>query len=133
MIFHAENQCNTFRTFNLSPKEDIKRPRRLLARISKVSQFMAVREAWNESKVMPDISLTTVKRYLRESNLYGRVAVKFATFNTSQIQKRYQWCKEYSGFSAADWSKVIFSYKCCIERHSSSCTFARRPKNSRFQ
>ena len=72
---------------------------------------MTPREAWNESKVMPNISLTTVKRYLIESNLYGRVPAKKPMLNTWQIQKRYKWCKTYLGFSAVDWSKVIF----CIE------------------
>ena len=56
------------------PGKTSKRQRRLLSRMSKVNPFMTAREAWNESKVMPDISLSTVRRYLRESNLYSRVA-----------------------------------------------------------
>jgi len=47
---------------------------------------MTAREAWNESIVMLDVSLTTVKRYLRESNLYCRVAAKKPMLNTLQIQ-----------------------------------------------
>ena len=37
-----------------------RRQGRLLSRISKPNQFMTAREAWNDSKVMPDIPLTRV-------------------------------------------------------------------------
>ena len=63
------------------PRKTSKRQKRLLSRISKANPFMTAREVWNESKVMPDISVTTVKRYLRESNLYGRVAAKKPMLN----------------------------------------------------
>ena len=79
------------------------------------------------------VSVCTVKRYLCKNNLHGRVASKKPLLNSVQIKKRIRWCKAYSLFTTTDWSKVIFSDECRVEKHSSLRKFVRRPINDRFK
>ena len=65
-----------------------KRQRRLLCKTSNINPFLTAREVWAASKIMPNVSFKTVKRYLRQSNLHGRVAAKIPLLNALQIQKR---------------------------------------------
>jgi len=115
------------------PRKATERERRLLSMTSKRNPFLTAREVRNEAKILSDVSLTTIKRYLRESNLHGRVAAKKPLLNKVQTQKRKKWCQAYSVFSTADWSKVIYSDECRIENYSSRRTFVRRPINQRFK
>jgi len=117
---------------NGRPLKTTERERRLLCRTSKMNPFWTAREVWNASRSMPNVSLTTVKRYLRQNNLLGRVAARKPLLNALQIKRRIKWCKAYLAFGAPQWNKVIFSDECRIERHSSRRTFVRRPINSRF-
>ena len=50
---------------------------------------MTTREVWAASKSMPNVSLTTDKRYLRQSNLHGRVAAKKLLLNALEIKKDF--------------------------------------------
>ena len=54
-----------------------KRQRRLLSKILKANPFMTAGKAWNESKFMLNISLTTVKRYLKKNNLYSETDTEY--------------------------------------------------------
>ena len=56
------------------PLKTIERQRRLLCRSSNINTFLIARETWAASKSMPNLPLTTVKRYLRQSNLHSRVS-----------------------------------------------------------
>jgi len=114
------------------PMKSTPRQRRLLSIISKRHPFWTARELGNESKILQNVSLCTVKRYLCNNNLYGRVASKKPLLNNIQIGKRIKWCKAYSAWTSADWSKVIFSDECRVERHCNRRKFVRRPINQRF-
>jgi len=115
------------------PWKTTERQRRLLCKTSRNNPFLTAREIWTEAGIMPEVSLTTVKRYLRQNNLHGRVAAKKPLLSKQQIKNRKQWCRSYLSFSPAQWQKVIFSDECRIERHAGSRTFVRRPINDRFR
>ena len=115
------------------PLKTTERQRRLLCRTSNTNPFLTSRDVWAASKSIPNVSLTTVKPYLRQSNLHCRVAAKKPLLNPLQIKKRLQWCKSYLSFSAAQWNKAILSDEYLIERYSSRRTFVRHPINGRFK
>ena len=54
---------------------------------SKRNPFLTAREVRNQAKILSDVRLTTIKRYLRESNLHGRVAAKKPLLNKVQTKK----------------------------------------------
>ena len=104
------------------------RERRILSRISKKNLFWTAREVWNEAQIITDVSLCSVKPYLRMKNLHAKKPL----LNKKQVRKRINWCKAYSTFSSIDQSKVIFSDECRVKRHCSRRKFVRLPKNQRF-
>ena len=74
------------------PWKTTKRQGRLLCKTSRNNPFLIAREVWTAADNMLELSLNTVKRYLRQNNLCGRVATK-KLLNKQQIAKRIQRCK----------------------------------------
>ena len=110
------------------------RERRLLSMTSKRNPFITTKEVRNEAKILSDVSLTTIKRYLCESNLHGRVAAKKPLLNKVQTQKKKKVVSSVLSFQyRSKYSKVIYSDECRIENYSSRRTFVRRPINQRFK
>lgn len=105
---------------------------RLICRISKNNPFLTAREIGQQCEILCKASVDTVRRVLRRSGLIGRIAAKKPFLTKKQIQRRYQWCKAYSGFSAMEWKNVIFTDESKIERHSRRSRYVRRQLNHRF-
>lgn len=73
------------------------------------------------------ISVNTVKRVLRESNLFGRVAVKKPLLTSTHKRRRLSWCVERRNWSPTDWKKYIFSDECKLELLPRARQYVRRP------
>ena len=58
------------------PLKTTERQKRLLCRTSDINPFMTARKVWAASRSMPNVSLATVKCYLRQSNLQQKTAAK---------------------------------------------------------
>ena len=83
------------------------RERRCLCRYSKANPFATARQIHEEVGGPSAISISTVKRYLRNEGLFRRVSTKKPLLTKRNIQKRMTWCKEYSNYTDQDWKEVI--------------------------
>jgi len=117
---------------NGRPMKSSERERRSLSWNSKKNPFWTGREVWNEAQIITDVSLYSVKCYLRMENMHGCLAAEKPLLNKKNVRKRINWCKAYLTFSSTDWSKVIFLDECRVERHCSRWKFVRCLKNQRF-
>ena len=110
------------------PKIFTERETRLLLRTSKRFPFMTAQEVFNESFIMKNASIRSVRTYLRSGGLIGRKAAKKTMLSKANIKKRLLWCKAYSSLSMNDWKHIIFSDESRVELTSSYRRYVRRPQ-----
>jgi len=108
------------------------REKRSICRIAKKNPFLTARQVGTENGLLMKGSIDTVKRVLRNSGLFGRIAAQKPLLNKIQIKNRLQWCKSYSGWRVIDWKNVIFSDESKIQRYPESKRHVRRPINKRY-
>ena len=89
--------------------EASERERRCLCRYSKASPIATARQIYEVVGGPFAISISTVKQYLRNEGLFGRVSTNKPLLIKRNIQKRIVWCKGYSNYTDQDWKGVIFS------------------------
>jgi hypothetical protein len=114
------------------PMISTERDRRELCRYSKKNPFATATEVQRAVDSLKLASITTIKNYLRQGGLLGRVAAKKPLLSKVNIKKRLRWCKDYRPLSMNDWKNVIFSDECRIEIFSTRRQFVRRPVGQRF-
>lgn len=86
----------------------------------------------NESRDLP-LSISTVKRRLREAGLFGRVAVKKPLLRRQNKIKRLQWAKEHKNWTHEQWERVLWSDESKFEVFGSKRRiFVRRSKEERM-
>jgi hypothetical protein len=51
----------------------------------------------------------TMRRLLREQNLYGHLRAKKPAMKESHFEARFEWSKQYLDWTVEDWSSAIFS------------------------
>ena len=93
---------------------------------TKVNPFATTRQIYEVVGGPSAISISNVKRYLRNEGLFGRVSTKKPLLTKRNIQKRIEWCKGYSNYTDQDWKGVIFSNKVRISMHSTCRRYVRR-------
>jgi len=106
---------------------------RRLALSSKKNPFFVARDVYNDTKGLPDVSISTVKRMLRSQGLFGRVAAKKPLISEKNRRKRLAWCKSYLSLDAEMWRKIVFSDESKVELFSSRRRFVRRRIGQRFE
>lgn len=67
-----------------------------------------IREQMNSSRSKP-VSVTTVKRRLRDAGLFGRVAVRKPLLRPQNKKKRMQWALTHRDWTAEDFKKVLWT------------------------
>lgn len=67
-----------------------------------------IREEVNSTRDCP-VSVTTIKRRLREAGLKGCVAAKKPLLRPINKLKRLRWAKKYINWTADDWKNVLFT------------------------
>lgn len=67
-----------------------------------------IRVEVNKTQVKP-LSLTTVKRRLRDAKLYGRVAVRKPLLRPQNKKKRMQWALAHRDWTEEDFKKVLWT------------------------
>ena len=72
----------------------LERERRCLCRYSKTNPFATARQIYEEVGGPSVISISTVKRYLRNEGLFGRVSTKKPLLTKRNIQKRIECSKD---------------------------------------
>ena len=93
--------------------------------------FKTAKEGYRDSGIHTNVSVDTVKRTLRQNNLFGRTAANKPSLTKVNKAKRLQWCKEKIGWTIEDSRKVIFSDEAKIELTSHSGEKVRLPKGMR--
>ncbi len=61
------------------------------------------------SSIKKKVSVSTVKRRLKEVDLNGRVARKKPLLTKTHKRKRLEWGRKYKKWTKSDWEKVLFS------------------------
>ena len=64
------------------------------------------------------VSKTTIKRVLQEQGISNWQKKKRPALTKENARKRLLFCRQYKGWSADDWKKVIWSDECSVERGS---------------
>ncbi|XP_029656703.1 uncharacterized protein LOC115230710 [Octopus sinensis] len=114
-------------------KKLTKNDERYAIRMSKLHPKMTANDLLICCNFSGKVSLSTIKRILRRSNLFGRIAVKKPKLTASQVDKRYTWCLTKIPWNQDDWNLVIFSYECRIQLNQMSRQYIRRPPGSKLQ
>ncbi|XP_067123636.1 uncharacterized protein, partial [Centruroides vittatus] len=101
-------------TESLSPKKKTGRPRLTtpaedasLQSSSQANPFKTARKHRNELNL--SVSVDTVKRRLRQFNLFGQWAAKKQTLSIANQFDHLGFAQQYSWWDISDWENVIFS------------------------
>lgn len=79
------------------------------------------------------VSVSTVKRRLREKGLFGRTAVKKPLLRSVNKKKRLQWARAHKHWTIADWNKVLWSDESKFEIFGNRRkTYVRRRANEKY-
>jgi len=82
--------------------------------------------------VCPKVSVITVRRYLRKSELFGQISARKPLLSQSQVKRRIQWCKSYLPFKAAYWARIVFSDKSMVSTFCNARRYVWRPMKTRY-
>jgi len=82
--------------------------RRNLSMLAKKIIFCGSFDLLQGSTCYPEMSRSSIQRYLRKSGLLGRVVAKKSMLTKQHMKRRLSWCKACSSFTEDIWSKVIF-------------------------
>lgn len=82
---------------------------------------------------LKNISVSTVKRRLREVGLNGRVAVKKPLLRKANVKKRLKWARKHKNWTVEDWKKVLWSDESKFEVFGSKRRiYVRRHVNEKY-
>jgi hypothetical protein len=76
------------------------------------------------------VSVDTVKRALRKSGLFGRVAMRKPLLTVQHKRRRLLWCQARRAWTVQDWKKIVFTDECKLELHPRARQYVRRPVGS---
>ena len=108
------------------PKILTEREERVMCRVSKQNPFDTASEVYARAKLDKQLSVCSVRRYLRNNSLFGRIAIKKPLLNKGHISKRLKFCKDYLKWPSEKWNDVIFSDESKFERYSMRRRYVRR-------
>lgn len=106
---------------------------RLIKLCSERNPWLTARMVREECNLQNTVSINSVKRSLRRSNLFGRVAAKKPRLTKAQINKRFEWCNDKKAWTEAKWKSVVFSDECAIELNANRKMFVRRRPGDRLK
>lgn len=115
------------------PAKTTLREQRNLIIMSKKNPMSTANELLLSWRTSNNVSVSTAKRVLNKFGLLGRVCAKKPLLNDKQRKIRHKWCKAYLTWTIEHWKNVVFSDECQIKKFSSTRTYVRRPKNTRFK
>lgn len=93
---------------------------------SKRDPTKSAKQLRSDTGLSSTVSISTIKRALRQNNLFGRIALKKPCLTQRLKSKRKQWCQEKMRWSVTDWEKVIFTDECKLSIHSKRRLYIRR-------
>ena len=101
------------------------RDQRELCRYSKKNPYATAREVHSAVDSLKIASISTIKNYLKQDGLFGRVAAKKPLLSNVNTKKRLWWCKVYKPLGMDEWKNVLFTDECMIDMFSSRYKFLR--------
>ncbi|OAF66499.1 hypothetical protein A3Q56_05780, partial [Intoshia linei] len=110
---HLINRPKKGRPIKMSVREDC-----LLQIKAKSNPFLTANELQNSILSGSKVSLGTVKRSLRRSGLFGRIALKKHYLKTLNKRKRLKWCQNRLNWSDHDWDFCVYSEETKINLNS---------------
>lgn len=80
------------------------------------------------------VSVSTIKRRLREANLFGRIAVRKPLLRRANRIKRLQWAKQHQHWTVEDWKNVLWTDESKFEVFGQNRRFyVRRSKTEKLR
>ena len=76
---------------------------------ARVDVFTSPRQIRRKLEFGDDVSARTIDRRLQEQGLFGRVARHKRDYSDAEVRKRLSFAEGYKGWTAAQWSKVLYS------------------------
>lgn len=133
---HRETGVNTDRKRSGRPRKTTQRIDNKIYAISKDDRRKSasdIRAEINECLDSP-LSLTTVKRRLREKGMIGRIAVKKPLLRPVNKQKRLDFAKEHVHWTVDNWKSVLWSDESKFELFGNHRQqYVRRKVNERYK
>jgi transposase len=109
------------------------REKRMLCRGCLKEPFSSASAIFKNCNIDKTLSPCSVRRILRSAGLLSRTAAMKPMLSKVNVRKRKQWCRDYSVFQPADWSKVVFSDETKLEIFPTRRRLVRRRKGTRLQ
>lgn len=79
-------------------------------------------------------SLSTIRRVLYRHQVHGRIRAKKPALSKQQMKVRLQWARQFSTWTAEDWSLVIFTDESAVAMdQNAQQPWVWRRKNTRYQ
>jgi transposase len=132
---NRETGLNTDRKRSGRPRKTVQRVDNKIYAISKADRFKSASTIRAEINRDLDshISLTTVKRRLREKGMIGRIAVKKPLLRTVNKQKRLDFAKEHIDWTIEQWKSVLWTDESKFQLFGSNRRqYVRRKPNERY-
>lgn len=80
-----------------------------------------------------NVSVSTVKRRLKEANLHGRIATRKPLLRRGNKQKRLQWAKNHQNWTIEQWANILWTDESKYEVFGQNRRiFVRRSKGERM-
>lgn len=76
------------------------------------------------------ISIDTVKRILRRSDLYGRVSIRKPLLSDTHKKRRLLWCRTRNDWTLQAWQRIIFTDECKLDVYPRARKYVRRPRGA---
>jgi len=108
------------------PRKLSRRDERKLVITSKRNPFLTPKELAESMPNAANVSISTVRRYLRRNLLFARVAARKLMISPENKRKRLAWCKAYKTWDVNSWKNVIFSDESLFEQYSRRRILVRR-------
>ena len=102
---------------------------RTIMRSSNADRFLT---AVDIQRLIPHVSIQTVRRRLSENGLKARKPAKKPSLSQENIQNRLNWAREHEAWNAEDWELVVFSDESHFSTSSCSANYVRRRDGERF-
>jgi len=103
-----------------------------ICRNSKKNPFLTAHEIAASCNMLNKVSIYTVKRYLRNSGLFGRLATRKPLLSPQHMKNRKSWCAAYLKMDAEKWNSFVFSDECRFQIYANMTRVVRRPRNYRY-
>ena len=113
---HGERNDDESKSRPGRPKKLSNRDKRLIIRLARKNPRITYAQLLKETGVI--CSQSTLYRIFKDYGLTNWLAKKRPLLTEEVAKKRYVWCLTHQGWDVADWSNIMWSDECSVEKGS---------------